>query len=64
MLNEGNKYQGEYGKQGRLLDGRAPTVGAFRRRQEQLAGSSQIFPEFVLVQPVYFVFHHIRFFIT
>ena len=29
----------------RRSDGRAPTVGAFRRRQEQLAGSSQIFPD-------------------
>ncbi len=40
--------------------GRAPTVGALRRRQEQLAGSSQIFPDFVQVQTVFYVFQGIR----
>jgi len=41
----------------RDVGGRAPKVGAFRRRQEQLAGSSQIFPGFVQVQTVFFVIH-------
>jgi len=44
----------------RDVGGRAPKVGAFRRRQEQLAGSSQIFPDFVQVQTVFFVFRYIR----
>jgi len=44
----------------RRSDGRAPKVGAFRRRQELLAGSSQIFPEFVQVQTVFFVIHDFR----
>ena len=40
--------------------GRAPKVGAFRRPQELLAGSRQIFPDFVQVQTVFFVIHDFR----
>lgn len=78
MLNEGNKYQGEYGEQGRLLERRGIAIAkepldksygdiwlpAQSGIQAQLAGSSQIFPVFVQVQIVYLVFHHTRFIIT
>jgi hypothetical protein len=58
MLHQGGSIKIGYREVAmRRSDGRAPKVGAFRRRQEQLAGSSQIFPEFVQVQTVFSTFH-------
>ncbi len=53
FLNQGGSTKIAY----REVGGRAPTVGALRRRQEQLAGSSQICHDLVQVQTVDFDFH-------
>jgi len=58
MLHEGNKSQGKYGKQDWLIVRRCIAVAMDQGGSINI--SSQIFPEFVQVQTVFFVFHHIH----
>jgi hypothetical protein len=67
-LHEGNEAQGKYGKQGWSIARRCIAIAmdqggsikiayrdvGGRATQERLAGSSQIFPDFVQVQTVFF----------
>jgi len=57
MLHEGNKSQGKYGKQDWLITRRCIAVAMDQGGSIKIG--SQIFPEFVQVQTVFFVFHHI-----
>ncbi|MBE9543332.1 MAG: hypothetical protein IMF02_02475 [Proteobacteria bacterium] len=73
-MREGNEVQGKYGKQGWSIALRCIAVAmdqgglikiaykdvGGRATQEQLAGSSQIFPEFVQVQTVFFIIYDFR----
>jgi hypothetical protein len=68
MLHEGNEDQGKYGKQGWSIVRRCIAVAmdqggsieiacmdvGGRATQELLAGSRQIFPEFVQAQTIFF----------
>jgi hypothetical protein len=57
MLHEGNESQGKYGKQDWLIAHRCIAVAMDQGGSIKIG--SQIFPEFVQVQTVFFVFRHI-----
>jgi len=55
MLHEGNESQGKYGKQYWLIARRCIAVAMDQGGSINIG--SQIFPEFVQVQTVFFTFH-------
>jgi hypothetical protein len=58
MLHEGNEVQGKYGKQGWTIARRCIAVAMDQGGSIKIG--SQIFPDFVQVQTVFFVIHDFR----
>ncbi len=58
ILDEGNEAQGKFGKQGWLIARQCIAVAMDQGGSIKIG--SQIFPDFVQVQTVFFVFHEIR----
>jgi hypothetical protein len=57
-LHEGNEVQGKYGKQGWSIACRCIAIAMDQGGSIKIG--SQIFPEFVQVQSVFFIIHDIR----
>jgi len=58
ILHEGNEAQGKYGKQGWLIARRCIAVAMDQGGSIKI--DSQIFPDFVQVQTVFFIIHDLR----
>ena len=58
MLHEGNEAQGKYGKQGWSIARRCIAIATHQGGSIKIG--SQIFPDFVQVQTVFFLIHDFR----